>query len=92
MDSLTLTLLHSFFKGNVLTQRRETYVKQQNRNRQMKYGSRPSNLAPGGMRTFLPSKLAATQAGIETLMARGFHNPGYVENRVGYYIGKMARS
>jgi enoyl-CoA hydratase/carnithine racemase len=33
----------------------------------------------------------AAQDGIKALMARGFHEPGDVENRLGYYLGKIAR-
>ncbi len=31
------------------------------------------------------------QNGIKALMARGFHQPGDVENRLGYYLGQIAR-
>ena len=31
----------------------------------------------------------ATQARIKSLMARGFHRPGDVENRLGYYVGQL---
>jgi enoyl-CoA hydratase/carnithine racemase len=31
----------------------------------------------------------AAQDGIKALMARGFHKPGDVENRLGYYLGKI---
>src|SRR6266481_1745704 len=33
----------------------------------------------------------AAQNGIKTLMALGFHKPGDVENRLGYYLGQIAR-
>jgi enoyl-CoA hydratase/carnithine racemase len=33
----------------------------------------------------------AAQDGIKALMARGFHKPGDVENRLGYYLGQLAR-
>jgi hypothetical protein len=33
----------------------------------------------------------AAQQGIKALMARGFHQPGDVENRLGYYLGQIAR-
>jgi hypothetical protein len=33
----------------------------------------------------------AAQDGIKALMARGFHKPGDVENRLGYYLGEIAR-
>src|SRR5467141_678744 len=33
----------------------------------------------------------AAQDGIKALMARGFHKPGDVENRLGYYVGQIAR-
>ena len=33
----------------------------------------------------------AAQNGIKQLMARGFHKPGDVENRLGYYLGQIAR-
>jgi enoyl-CoA hydratase/carnithine racemase len=33
----------------------------------------------------------AAQAGIKELIARGFHKPGDVENRLGYYLGQIAR-
>jgi hypothetical protein len=29
--------------------------------------------------------------GIKALIARGFHKPGDVENRLGYYLGQIAR-
>jgi enoyl-CoA hydratase/carnithine racemase len=34
----------------------------------------------------------AAQEGIKALMALGFHKPGDVENRLGYYLGQIARS
>lgn len=33
----------------------------------------------------------AAQEGIKALMARGFHKPGDAENRLGYYLGQIAR-
>ena len=33
----------------------------------------------------------AAQDGIKALMARGFHKPGDVENRLGYYLGQIVR-
>jgi enoyl-CoA hydratase/carnithine racemase len=33
----------------------------------------------------------AAQNGIKALMERGFHKPGDVENRLGYYLGQVAR-
>jgi hypothetical protein len=33
----------------------------------------------------------AAQAGIQALMAQGFHQPGDVENRLGYYLGQIKR-
>jgi enoyl-CoA hydratase/carnithine racemase len=33
----------------------------------------------------------AAQEGIKALIARGFHKPGDVENRLGYYLGEIAR-
>ena len=33
----------------------------------------------------------AAQNGIEVLMERGFHQPGDVENRLGYYLGQIGR-
>jgi enoyl-CoA hydratase/carnithine racemase len=33
----------------------------------------------------------AAQEGIKALMARGFQKPGDVENRLGYYLGQLAR-
>jgi enoyl-CoA hydratase/carnithine racemase len=33
----------------------------------------------------------AAQEGIKALIARGFHKPGDVENRLGYYLGEVAR-
>jgi enoyl-CoA hydratase/carnithine racemase len=33
----------------------------------------------------------AAQAGIEALMAQGFHQPGEVANRLGYYLGQIKR-
>ena len=33
----------------------------------------------------------AAQDGIKALMARGFHRPGDAENRLGYYLGQIAR-
>lgn len=34
----------------------------------------------------------ATQARIKALMARGFHRPGDVENRLGHHVGQLGRS
>jgi enoyl-CoA hydratase/carnithine racemase len=34
---------------------------------------------------------AAAQDGIKALMALGFHKPGDVENRLGYYVGQIKR-
>jgi hypothetical protein len=31
------------------------------------------------------------QEGIKALIARGFYKPGDVENRLGYYLGEIAR-
>jgi enoyl-CoA hydratase/carnithine racemase len=33
----------------------------------------------------------AAQNGIKALMAQGFHKPGDVENRLGYYVGQIPR-
>jgi len=33
----------------------------------------------------------AAQNGIKALMAQGFHKPGDAENRLGYYLGQIAR-
>src|SRR3954464_14392252 len=33
----------------------------------------------------------AAQNGIKALMERGFHEPGDIENRLGYHLGKLAR-
>jgi len=33
----------------------------------------------------------AAQEGIKALIARGFHKPGDVENRLGFYLGQIAR-
>jgi enoyl-CoA hydratase/carnithine racemase len=33
----------------------------------------------------------AAQERIKALMARGFHEPGDVENRLGYYLGRISR-
>ncbi len=33
----------------------------------------------------------AAREGIQALMAQGFHKPGEVENRLGYYLGQIAR-
>src|ERR1700726_2832385 len=33
----------------------------------------------------------AAQAGVQALMEQGFHRPGDVENRLGYYLGQIAR-
>jgi enoyl-CoA hydratase/carnithine racemase len=33
----------------------------------------------------------AAQQGIEALLARGFHKPGDVEERLGYYLGQLAK-
>jgi hypothetical protein len=33
----------------------------------------------------------AAQDGIKALMARGFHKPADAENRLGYYLGQIAR-
>jgi enoyl-CoA hydratase/carnithine racemase len=35
---------------------------------------------------------SAAQDGIKALMARGFHKPGDVEDRLGYYLGQIAAS
>ncbi len=32
----------------------------------------------------------AAREGIKALMERGFHKPGDVENRLGYYLGQIA--
>jgi enoyl-CoA hydratase/carnithine racemase len=41
---------------------------------------------------FLASvKRPATQARLKALMERGFHKPGDVENRLGYYLGQIER-
>jgi hypothetical protein len=34
---------------------------------------------------------SAAQDGIKALMARGFHTPGDVENRLGYYLSQIPR-
>lgn len=34
----------------------------------------------------------AAQEGIKALNAQGFHKPGDVENRLGYYVGRLARA
>ncbi len=34
---------------------------------------------------------SAAQDAINALMSRGFHAPGDVENRLGYYVGQIAR-
>ena len=34
---------------------------------------------------------SAAQDGIKALMAQGFHKPGDVENRLGYYVGQIPR-
>jgi enoyl-CoA hydratase/carnithine racemase len=34
----------------------------------------------------------AAQEGIKALIARGFHKPGDIENRLGYHLGELARS
>jgi hypothetical protein len=33
----------------------------------------------------------AAQNGIKSLMDSGFHKPGDVENRLGYYLGQITR-
>jgi hypothetical protein len=33
----------------------------------------------------------AAQNAIKALMAQGFHKPGDVENRLGYYVGQLPR-
>ena len=33
----------------------------------------------------------AAQDGIKALIARGFHEPGDVEDRLGYHLGQLAR-
>jgi uncharacterized protein GlcG (DUF336 family) len=43
-------------------------------------------VAGGGPMARLPDR-----DGIKTLTARGFHRPGDVENRLGYYLGQIAR-
>ena len=35
-------------------------------------------------------KRPAAQAGVKALVERGFHEPGDVENRLGYYLGQLA--
>ena len=52
---------------------------------------RKSSSMPGGTRASLRSGRPAAQDGIKALMARGFHKPGDVENRLGYYLGQIAR-
>jgi hypothetical protein len=34
----------------------------------------------------------STQARIKELLERGFHKPGDVENRLGYYVGELGKS
>jgi hypothetical protein len=43
------------------------------------------------MRASLRSVDLPAQEGIKALIARGFHKPGDVENRLGYYLGLIAR-
>lgn len=33
----------------------------------------------------------STQARFEKVFERGFHNPGDVENRLGYYVGELGK-
>ncbi len=33
----------------------------------------------------------SSKEGIKALVARGFHKPGDVENRLGYYLGQIGR-
>ena len=37
------------------------------------------------------ARAARAQEGIKALMARGFHKPGDLENRLGYHLGQLAR-
>jgi hypothetical protein len=39
----------------------------------------------------MPAHGATAREGIKALIALGFHKPGDVENRLGYYLGQIAR-
>jgi hypothetical protein len=43
------------------------------------------------MRASLRSGDPGAKDGIKALMARGFHEPGDVENRPGFHLGQIAR-
>jgi enoyl-CoA hydratase/carnithine racemase len=53
--------------------------------------SLPSNadIAPEWDAFIASLERPATQARIKALMARGFHRPGDVENRLGHYVGQL---
>ena len=48
-------------------------------------------MGPEMVRQFQEVIAALEADGIKALMARGFHKPGDVENRLGYYLGQIAR-
>ena len=50
-----------------------------------------SSSVPGGNACIASLGRSAAQDGIKALMARGFHKPGDVENRLGYYLGQITR-
>ena len=52
---------------------------------------RMSSSVPGGNACIASLGRSAAQDGIKALMARGFHKPGDVENRLGYYLGQITR-
>jgi hypothetical protein len=53
--------------------------------------SRAPEFGAGWDACIVPLGRSAAQDGIKALMARGFHKPGDVENRLGYYLGQLAR-
>jgi hypothetical protein len=53
--------------------------------------SHPPELGAGWDACIASLGRPAAQEGIKALMARGFHKPGDVENRLGYYLGQIAR-
>jgi hypothetical protein len=48
-------------------------------------------IAPEWDVSFASIMRPAAQERIKNLMERGFHKPGYAENRLGYYVGQLGR-
>ena len=48
-------------------------------------------IAPEWDMCFASIMRPAAQKRIKTLMEQGFHKPGDVENRLGYYVGQVGR-